>query len=585
MYELSKIRLLLHILNWRLHWGSQNIHYPAPDLDNPKFVSPYAAASQIPDGSVIATSGLAANQWAAILHWAIRASFENTGHPRNLTVVAIGGQGARGRVPGSLEELGLEGLCTRFFGGHLETFKSYLRLADAGKLELQCIPQGVLAHLIDGQGRGEDSWVTDTGVGTFVDPRVGRGTPLFTNPKHEQWVSVEGDKLRFRLPKIDVAIFNAPAADRHGNIYLKNCAIIAETFEIIRAARKNGGQVIANVGLLVEEGYDRIAVPAEDVDTVVYYPGTEQVASVPHRSYMPLFTTQSDMPREKGIALLRFVNEVLRITPVRRPIDTILARLAASLFAESAPRGSLVNIGVGLPEEVCRVICEAGLYDDIKLFTESGVIGGLPAPGVFFGTAVCPEKMISSLNAFKMCAERLDVSILGVLQADSEGNVNVSKRGEGAINYVGPGGFIDFSTSARTVIFVTSWMFNGKIASKNGRLHIDSQGKIKFVDQVDEITFSGKHALNKGTNVFFVTSVGVFQLTEQGMMLIRVMPGIDIQNDILRKCSMRIVLPESEVPVVASSVVTGKNFRLNMKKLTDSECTTEPWAGQTGFII
>ncbi|HOH31503.1 MAG TPA: hypothetical protein PLC40_17640, partial [Candidatus Hydrogenedentes bacterium] len=150
MYELSKIRLLLHILNWRLHWGSQNIHYPAPDLDNPKFVSPYAAASQIPDGSVIATSGLAANQWAAILHWAIRASFENTGHPRNLTVVAIGGQGARGRVPGSLEELGLEGLCTRFFGGHLETFKSYLRLADAGKLELQCIPQGVLAYLIDG---------------------------------------------------------------------------------------------------------------------------------------------------------------------------------------------------------------------------------------------------------------------------------------------------------------------------------------------------------------------------------------------------------------------------------------------------
>jgi len=585
MYELSKIRLLLHILNWRLHWGSQNIHYPAPDLKNPKFVSPYAAATQIPDGSVIATSGLAANQWAAILHGAIRASFENTGHPRNLTVVAIGGQGARGRVPGSLEELGLEGLCTRFFGGHLETFKSYLRLADAGKLELQCIPQGVLAHLIDGQGRGEDSWVTDTGVGTFVDPRVGRGTPLFTNQQHEQWVSVEGDKLRFRLPKIDVAIFNAPAADRHGNIYLKNCAIIAETFEIIRAARKNGGQVIANVGLLVEEGYDRIAVPAEDVDTVVYYPGTEQVASVPHRSYMPVFTTKSDMPREKGIALLRFVNEVLRITPVRRPIDTILARLAASLFAESAPRGSLVNIGVGLPEEVCRVICEAGLYDDIKLFTESGVIGGLPAPGVFFGTAVCPKKMISSLNAFKMCAERLDVSILGVLQADSEGNVNVSKRGEGAINYVGPGGFIDFSTSARTVIFVTSWMFNGKITARNGRLHIDSQGKVKFVDQVDEITFSGKHALKKGTNVFFVTNVGVFQLTEQGMMLIRVMPGIDIHSDIVKQCSMRIVLPESEVPVVASSVVTGKDFRLSMKKLTDSERTTEPWAGQTGFVI
>ena len=273
------------------------------------------------------------------------------------------------------------------------------------------------------------------------------------------------------------------------------------------------------------------------------------------------------MALEEGIARLKFLNHVLGYTPRRTKVDNALARLAASVFAENAPKGSLVNVGTGLPEEVCRLICEGGLFDDITLFTESGVVGGLPAPGVFFGVAACPREIASSAAVFKRCYAGLDISILGMLQVDSEGNVNVSKRGDGAINYVGPGGFIDFSSIAKTVVFVSSWMVRPTISLKNGRLSIVSPGKAKFVDKVDEITFSGKQAVASGRKIFYVTNVGVFRLTPRGVELTRVAPGIDIQKDILDATRMRIVLPESgNVPVVEESIMTGRGFRLRLRE-------------------
>jgi len=561
----TKAYLLLHILWWRLNWNRWNTRYPSPVPENPKFMTPRDAVRLIRDGDIIGLSGLGSTQWTSAVFRAIRESFQETQHPRDLTLVTIGGVGARGRAPGSSEELGLPGLCTRLFAGHTETFKSLLRLADAGRLEIQCLPQGVMAQLLDGQGRGEESLLTRTGVGTFVDPRVGRGTPIIEG-RGPQWVEVEGDALRFRLPKVNVALFNAPAADREGNIYIRNAAMIAEMAEISRAARRNGGKVIANVGRLVEKNQADIFIRAEDVDAIVYHPRTEQVGSVQHRRHWPLFTTNSNLPMNEAMSRLKFANHILGFTPRRNEIDNSLARLAATTFAEHAHKGSLVNIGVGLPEEVCRLIVKGGLYDDITLFTESGVMGGLPAPGVFFGSAVCPKTMMPSVDIFRLCSEKLDVSILGVLEADSEGNVNVSKRGEGAINYVGPGGFMDFSTAAKTVIFVCSWMLHGKFAVEGETLRLIQPGKPKFVDRVSEVTFNARAAGSNGKTILYVTNVGVFRLTPGGMELARVMPGIDIQRDIMEQCSMKIVLPASgNVPVVDGSVVSGRDFRLALK--------------------
>ena len=485
----EKVKILAHLIKWRLTWNRRNTHYRFTLPDNPKFMGPRDAVKLIKDGDVVVNSGLGGNQRASIMYWAIQEIFKETGHPHGLTVMTIGGHGGRGKAPGTLDELAVAGLVTRFISGHMETFKGILKLGDAGKCEIQIIPQGTMALLWDAMARGEDSYSTKTGIGTFADP--------------------------------------------------------------------------ANVGLLVDEGYDDIFMPADMVDAVVVYPGTEQTGSISHRKHWPLFTTNSDMPVEKGIALLKFANQTLGITPRRYEVENCLARLAAATFAENGRKGMYVNIGVGLPEEVCRLMFEGGLFEDITLITESGVMGGLPAPGVFFGAGVNPKRIITSPQVFKMCYEKLNVTCLGVLQADSEGNVNVSNRGKGAINYVGPGGFIDLTTAARMIVFVGTWMAHAKMEISGGKLLIKQPGTPKFVEQVDEVTFCGPEALKAGKKVFYCTNVGVFRLTERGMELIRVTPGIDIQNDIVADCPMKVVLPESgHVPVVSADIMTGQGYDL-----------------------
>lgn len=562
MNPFTKASLFYQFIKWRLTWDKRDTKYSYTVPGNPKFMGPRDAVKLIKNGSVVGLSGLAANQRPSIIYWAIRELFEETGNPRDLTLLTLGGIGGRGKVPGTLEELGQDGLCTRLITGHTETFKAMLRLADAGKLELQCVPQGIVALLFAAMGEGENSMVTETGRGTFVDPKTGRGSPVCDSGA-PQLITVENDKLRYTIPKVDVGIFNMPAADRKGNIYRRGCIMVAESRELARAVRRNNGVCIANVGKIVEEGYDDIWIPAEDVDAVVYYPRTEQTGAVYHRKPWKFFTLESKLSIEEGIERVRYINRLVGVTPKRSPVDAALARLAASLFVENCPKGGVVDIGVGLPEEVSRLLHESGAMKHIQLITESGVLGGLAAPGIYFGAAVNPTEIVSSAEVFRRMYQHLDGAILGILQADSAGNINVSKRGEGAINYVGPGGFIDITTCANVCFFVGSWGDRAQIVLENGKMRVVNPGKPKFVDQVDEITFNGQEALRHGKKVFYVTHVGAFQLTPRGMELVRVMPGIDVRRDIVDAVPMKVVLPESgDVPVVDRAIVTGENFSL-----------------------
>ena len=539
-----------------LSWLRRDTRYPSPVPENPKFMSPRAAARLIGDGDVVGTSGLGGNQRASIVYCAIREEFEETGHPADLTILNLGGCGGRGVVPGTVEELGQPGLCRRLITGHFETFRAMLGLAEAGRCELHCIPQGTMALLLAGLSRGRSSRLSTTGVGTFIDPRVGPGSPVAQSAR-QSLVSVERGRLRYRLPEIDVAVFNVPAADRRGNLYVRDCAMIGESRELARAAKRNGGRVIANVGLLVDEGYDRVFLPADVVDAVVYYPDTEQTAGVFHRQPWPVLTTRSDVPIAAGLDRVRFVNWLTGVAARRTPADEIVARLAAATLLANVRKGAYVNIGVGLPEEVAGAVFEAGRLDDVTFLVESGVVGGLPAPGVYFGAALCPRRIISSAEMFALCYARLDATCLGVLQADSAGNVNVSRRGDGVRDYVGPGGFIDLAAAAKTIVFATTWMARGTVAVDGASLRIAAPGIPKFVDRVDEITFSGPRALAAGKRVFYATHVGLFRLTRRGMELSAVMPGIDIRRDVLDRTAMRIVLPTTgRVPILPRSLFT-----------------------------
>lgn len=525
---------------------------------NPKFATAREAVARIRDGAVVAVSGLGAHQRAAILHRALRERFAHCGRPRGLTLVNVGGHGGRGRAPGTLEELARPGLVTRLFTSHFETMPAFLALASERRCELQCLPLGVIAALYAAQARGEEAVVTNVGVGSFLDPRVGRGTPVQRGHR-EQWVEPCGDALRCRLPPIDVAVFNLPAADRHGNLYADGAAMIGDSRELALAARRNGGLVLANVGKLVDEDPARVFLPADLVDAIVCHPATEQTMGFTHRDPWALLTAEGQGDVALGLAhalLVRRLAERLGAFARRTPADAVLARLAAATLEQELAPGARVAIGTGQPEDVVVALHASGRTDRFTFLVEGGMVGGIPAPGPYFGAAFGPKRIVSTAELFALAHERLDAACLGALAFDAMGDVDVSQRGRGLRGTVGPGGFLDFAAAARTIVFVSRWMRDGELAVGRDGLRVVRRGRLKLVPRVAERCFDARAAVRAGKRVLYVTTIGVLRATEEGLALERLVPGIDLRRDVLDVAPCPIALPPSGVvPVVERSIV------------------------------
>ncbi len=572
----SKARLVTHAARWVSTWKRHDLDLRPPVGVSKKFVSARQAAALLRDGDVVFIPGIVSCHRNSIMYWAIRERFERTAHPRELTVISVGAQGGRGRVPGTIDELALPGLLGCQIGGHVETHKAVLRLADAGAIELHVLPQGVEAALLEAYAHGSGSVLTDVGIGTFLDPRVGRGS-VVSGADSVSLVTAEADKLRYRMPAPDVALVSLPSADAAGNIYATNACMVTETRDAVRAVRKRGGRVIVSVAEVIEEDASAVFIPAEEVDAVVLNPFAEQAASFRQSRRLEALTPGARVDATQVAGELRFLNRLLGITPRRSATDEALARFGAWTFASFVEPPALINVGVGHPEEVARVLVDGGLADRLTFATEFGVYGGLPAPGIFFGSAIAPDKVISSTEMFGVFEKRLDVALLGMLEADSDGNVNVSKRGDGAVNYVGPGGFIDISRHARTIIFVGSAMEGGRVELQRGVPRILEHGQPKLVQSVREVTFSGRQALARGQTVLYVTNLGVLRLTEAGMRLEAALPGVDIRRDIIAASPMHIIVPRSgDVPRAPMGVITGRGFELDWRSFPSTSRHVSP---------
>ena len=126
----------------------------------------------------------------------------------------------------------------------------------------------------------------------------------------------------------------------------------------------------------------------------------------------------------------------------------------------------------------------------------------------------------------------LDMAFLGMGEVDRHGNINVSNLGK---RIPGSGGFIDISQNAKTVVFCGTFT-NGDIKTEavNGKLRIVKEGIVKkFVDKVNQITFSGEYAAGKGQNVIYVTERAVFRLENGKLLLTEIAPGVNLAEDIL----------------------------------------------------
>jgi acyl CoA:acetate/3-ketoacid CoA transferase len=101
----------------------------------------------------------------------------------------------------------------------------------------------------------------------------------------------------------------------------------------------------------------------------------------------------------------------------------------------------------------------------------------------------------------------------------------------------GPGGFPVIAGGVPRIYFAGAFAAGkSEISMSHNTIEILRDGEIpKFVESVFKVVFSGQQALKYGQEILYVTERAVFKLTESGIILEEVAPGIDIDKDIISK--------------------------------------------------
>ncbi|AHD01719.1 acyl CoA:acetate/3-ketoacid CoA transferase [Leisingera methylohalidivorans] len=486
------------------------------------------AMALIRDGDVVTTTGFVQSCIPEMLHAALEKRFVDEGAPRDLTLIMCAGAGdSKGLGTGRLHH---DGLLRRVIAGNFGRMPKVAQAAQENKICGYNLPQGVISQLYRACAAGQPGLFSKVGLHTYVDPRHGGGkVNKVTEEDIVKHVEVDGeDWLFYKATKIDVAFIRGTSADRSGNISMEREALTLDCLAQAMAAHNNGGIVIAQVERIVEDGSIKpkdVKIPGLLVDCVCLADDPDMHRMNYGVQHNPALSGEIRVPVE-GIA--------------KMPLDQrkIIARRAAF---ELPPNGA-VNLGVGAPDGVAAVANEEKATAYITLTTEAGAVGGVLAGGSSFGSSANADAIIDQNQMFDFYdGGGLDLTCLGMAECDAEGSVNASRFG-GRLN--GCGGFINISQNSRAVVFAGTFTAGGlKVAVEDGNLRIVQEGRNKkFVRLIEQITFSGPYASQRSQPVLYVTERCVLQLTPNGLELIEIAPGIDLQRDILDQMEFKPII-------------------------------------------
>ena len=507
-------------------------------MSKAEFKSATAAAAMIRSGDTIAISGNGAGMISAeAIFAAIETRFIKTGEPRDLTLVHSLGLGDRGDLGTS--RFAHEGMIRKVIASHFTWSSKFQDLIREEKIEAYCFPGGVIQQLLREIGAGRPGLITHSGLGTFVDPRQDGGR---CNRRSQEslveLMHLDGKEvLRYKPFKVDVAIIRGTYADTRGNISSEEEAVDLDIQSIALAAHNSNGIVLAQVRQVVELGAlhaRNVRVPGIMIDAVVEEPDQQLFYGI---GYDP--TVSGSRRAHLGTLAAEIPAKLER---------RIIARRAAMELQS----GASVNFGFGIPGGVFGVIAEQGIEGDLWMSVEQGVHNGRMLDDRLFGAARNPDAIVPSIEQFDYYSGGgIDITFLGMGEADATGNVNVSHLGG---NLVGPGGFMEIAQNAKKVVFCGTFDAQGsQVRWEDGKLEIVKPGKIrKLVNNVERITFSANYAREHNQKVLYITERAVFRLDAEGMRLIEVAPGIDIERNILPYMDFRPLLGDVETMPLSS---------------------------------
>lgn len=497
-----------------------------------KIVDAATAVASIQDGSSVGCVGVIGWVTPDTLLKALGDKFRNTGSPKNLTFYFPVGTGDAQGIKG-MDHVAQEGLMKRMVSGSYinpvdpKTGKrpELMRLIRENRIEAYSWPIGATMHWLREIARRSPGYMTEIGIGTYIDPDNGGGR--FTERAHDDLVrKIEFDGkpyLFYPAWKLDTVFIYASTSDEFGNLSFENEALVSSNIALVLAAKAHGGRVVAQVRRAVPHGQraaSEVRIPGMFVDAVVVDPKMMMTTDV---EFDPAY----------------FGGERRALSQLP-PIPSSADKVVASRAAKEVRKRELSIFGFGAAADVPLVMAEQGLLhgDELKDYwftTEHGSYGGIVMSGWQFSANLNPDAILDGVYQFDAIDGGLcNFATLAFAQVDQRGRVNVSKFG--AAN-PGAGGFIDIAQSAKRLVFTGTFTTGGlDVGFDGGKLSIVKEGKVrKFAKQVEHITYAVTDGVKRGQTALVITERAVFEVAPEGLVLTEVAPGIDVRRDVLEQ--------------------------------------------------
>jgi len=515
-----------------------------------KVVSLEDAIATIGNNDTVCVSGFVGIGTPECLLKGLEDRFLKDNSPKDISLLFAAAPGD-GKDQG-LNRLAHSGLVKRAIGGHWSLVPKLGGMAVREEIEAYNLPLGCISQLYRDIAGGKPGMFSKVGLHTFVDPRQSGGA--INKKSTEELVEVQellGEEwLFYHSIPVDVALIRGTTADSHGNITMEREALTLDMLSIAMAAKNSGGLVIAQVERIAAPNSlspKDVVVPGNLVDCVVVADPSE------HQQTYQTHYHHGYAGRMRGI--------IDQIAPMEMSERKVIARRAAM----ELPINGVVNLGIGMPEGVGAVANEENIIDHITLTTEAGVLGGVPQSGLDFGAAINANSIIQTNQMFDFYdGGGLDLACLGMAETDAKGNVNVSRFKD---RFAGAGGFINISQNARKVLFVGTFTAGGlKVEIDGGELKIVQEGRNqKFIEKAEQITFNGSYAAEQGKQALYITERCVFATSTDGLELIEIAPGVDLEKDILAQMAFEPVI--KDLKLMDASLFKPKSMKLRKRLL------------------
>lgn len=539
-----------------------------------KITEPLFVFPKIKDNCVVAISGFNLATTPEYLILELYRHYKEFQHPKNIFIISDALPAAPQRALDYVAETIYKDSNQQFLRGMLMPFLGFSpwlqRLVIEDRIEFYGWPIGITAYWFREIASGRPGLITKIGIDTFLDPRNEGGA---LNPMAKRTmsckiniISIENQEyLIYQAPKPDYALVRATTADESGNLRMEDEGIRGTVLAIAQAtkARPNQGTVFAQTRRITKAS----TINPRDVD--IPGPLVDYVILSPQKYHWQSGTIEYDPRISYQIVppITEKLVENINAKPMVPYKKIIARRILVELIELFKVKGSpvLVNLGIGIPALVSSVAAQENLTDSIITVIESGPWGGIALSGTDFGQAISPFALSTIPDMFSNFEGGIiDVASLGFLQVDRYGNVNPSILSD---RIYGPGGFPVIAGGSPKTFFAGAFTAGQKtIHIKNNRLSIVHDGSAKFVENVYKIIFSGPQALKYEKEILYVTERAVFRLTEKGLILEEISPGVDIDRDILHKMEFS--------PIVSSSLTQMDQRLFNEGKMGLSDQIT-----------